>query len=95
MHIHEHKSVYSRTETGAKFLHFVTLFPSRAGPRLTLMYYCTEVSDGGNWKCEPCMELRVVLPEAGKDYEDSEMEVLETMKMYDLCGFDEVMITKK
>jgi hypothetical protein len=31
--------------------------------------------------CEPCMESPEVLPEAaGKDYEGSKMEVLETMK---------------
>ena len=30
-----------------------------------------------------------MLPEAGDDYEGSEKEVLETMTMYDLCGFDE------
>jgi hypothetical protein len=38
-------------------------------------------------KCKPCAELQVLLPEAGKDYEGSEMEILETMKMYGLCGF--------
>jgi hypothetical protein len=33
----------------------------------------------GIWKQEPCLESRGVLPEAGEDYEGSEMEVLGTM----------------
>ncbi len=47
------------------------------------------MSAEGIEKCEACAESRKVLPEAGDDYEGSEKEVLETMTMYDLCGFDD------
>ncbi len=47
------------------------------------------MSAEGIEKCEACAESRKVLPEAGDGYEGSEKEVLETMTMYDLCGFDD------
>ncbi len=47
------------------------------------------MSAEGIGKSEACAESRKVLPEAGDDYEGSEKEVLETMTMYDLCGFDD------
>jgi hypothetical protein len=37
------------------------------------------MSADGIWKQEPYPESRGVLPEAGEDYEGSEMEVLGTM----------------
>jgi hypothetical protein len=37
------------------------------------------MSADGIRRWEPCAELRGVLPEAGEDYEGSEMEVLGTM----------------
>jgi hypothetical protein len=37
------------------------------------------MSADGIWKQEPCPESRGVLPEAGEDYEGSEMEALGTM----------------
>jgi hypothetical protein len=46
---------------------------------LSLTYDCTEMSADGIWKQEPCPESRGALPEAGEDYEGSEMEVLGTM----------------
>jgi hypothetical protein len=46
---------------------------------LSLTYDCTEMSADGIWKQEPYPESRGVLPEAGEDYEGSEMEVLGTM----------------
>jgi hypothetical protein len=46
---------------------------------LTITYNCTEMSADGIWKQEPCTESHGVLPEAGKDYEVSKMEVLETI----------------
>jgi hypothetical protein len=48
---------------------------------LTPMYNCTEASADGIRKSEPCVEWRGVLSEAGEDYEESEMEVLEAMKV--------------
>ena len=47
------------------------------------------MSAEGIGKSEACAESRKVLPEASDDYEGSEKEVLETMTMYDLCGFDD------
>jgi hypothetical protein len=47
---------------------------------LTHTHDCKEVSVEGIRKCRPQEELREVLPEAGEDYEGSEMEVLEAMK---------------
>jgi hypothetical protein len=37
---------------------------------------------------EPCSELQVLLPEAGKDYGGSKIEILTMTKMYVLCGFN-------
>jgi hypothetical protein len=46
---------------------------------LTLTYDCIEMSADGIRKREPCAESRGVIPEAGEDYEGSQMEVLGTM----------------
>jgi hypothetical protein len=34
-------------------------------------------------------DAREAIPEAGKGSDGTEKGILETMKMYDLCGFDE------
>jgi hypothetical protein len=48
------------------------------------------VSAKGILACKPCLELQVQLPEDGQDDDGSEMmEMLETIKMYNLCGFDD------
>ena len=46
------------------------------------------MADDGIQKSEPTMNAREVVPEAGEDFEGTEKEILETMKMYDSCGFD-------
>jgi hypothetical protein len=48
------------------------------------------VSADGIQKSEPVPDTREAIPEAGKGYRyhGTEKEILETMKMYDLCGFD-------
>ena len=51
---------------------------------LTFTYNCTGVSADGIHKSE-----REAIPEAGEGFDGTEKEILETMKMYDLCGFDE------
>jgi hypothetical protein len=44
------------------------------------MYDCIDVSAAEIREYESCAESREVLPEAGKDYKGSEMEVLETVR---------------
>ena len=59
-------------------------------PLCTLLAYdSTEVSQDEIRKIEPCAEAWTVIPEAGQGFEGTEKEVLETMRMYDLCGFNE------
>jgi hypothetical protein len=48
------------------------------------------VSADGIQKSEPVPDAQEAFPEAGKGFEGTEKELLETMKIYDLCGFDEV-----
>jgi hypothetical protein len=50
-----------------------------------LAYNCTEVSADGIQNCN----YLVVLLEAGEENKGSKMEVLVTIKMYNLCGFDD------
>jgi hypothetical protein len=47
------------------------------------------VSADGIQKSEPARDAREAIPEAGEGFDGTEKEILETMKMYDLCGFDE------
>ncbi len=46
-------------------------------------------SADGIQKSEPAPDAREAIPEAGEGFDGTEKEILETMKMYDLCGFDE------
>jgi hypothetical protein len=51
---------------------------------------CTEMSADGIRTCEPCSESQILLlPEAGEGYKGSQMEVLATIKMYDLYDFND------
>ncbi len=47
------------------------------------------MSDDGIQKSEPAPDAWEAIPEAGKDFEGTNKEILEKMKMFDLCGFDE------
>ena len=47
------------------------------------------VSADGIQKSEPAPDAREAIPEAGEGFDGTKKEILETMKMYDLCGFDE------
>jgi hypothetical protein len=40
-------------------------------------------------KSEPPPDAQEAIPEAGEGFEGTKKEILETRKMYDLCGFDE------
>jgi hypothetical protein len=52
---------------------------------------CRGVSADGIQKSEPAPDAREAIPEAGEGFDGTgtEKEIVETMKMYDLCGFDE------
>jgi hypothetical protein len=47
------------------------------------------VSEDGIQKSEPVTDAGEAIPEAGEGFDGTKKEILETMKMYDLCGFDE------
>jgi hypothetical protein len=53
------------------------------------MYDRTGVSADGIQKSEPAPDGREAIPEAGEGFDGTGKETLETMKMFDLCGFDE------
>jgi hypothetical protein len=53
------------------------------------VYNCTEVSEEGVSKKEPCAKARESECDVDEDYAHTEMEMLKSMKMYDLCGFNE------
>jgi hypothetical protein len=56
-----------------------TFFPEAPGINTNVRFAYVEMSADGIRKREPCAEPRGVLPEAGEDYEGSEMEALGTM----------------
>jgi hypothetical protein len=62
---------------------------------LTLTYDCIEMSADGIRKREPCAESQGVLPEAGEDYEGSEVEVLGTMTVAKFDVVDNKVIDLK
>jgi hypothetical protein len=47
------------------------------------------VSADGIQKSEPAPDVQEAIPEAGEGFYCTKKEILETMKMYDLCGFNE------
>jgi hypothetical protein len=47
------------------------------------------VSADGIQKSEPAPDAREAILEAGEGFDGTKKEILETMKMYNLCGFDE------
>ena len=56
---------------------------------LTFTYDHTGVSADGIQKSEPAPDTQEAIPEAGKGFDGTEKEILETMKMHDSRGFDE------